>query len=379
VSLTGGPFLVLVAALTVAAFVALVVTWPWFAGRTVGWIAARVGMLLVVNVLVLFSAAVWLNDTFLFYASWVDLHGALTGTVTKTSLDEGGNAAAAAREHVSGSAATAGTSVPDLSQTRMASSGVGSFHVRGPASGLSGNVLVQVPPGYFDPANATRKYPVLEAFSGYPGSPYQWVSVISLASDMATQVAQGHMRPAVIVMPQQWFPAGVDTECVNGAASDPQVETWLTDDVPRWVAHTFRVNTQRSSWATIGLSAGGWCANMAAMLHPAQYGAVIDMGGYFRPELSPFYQPYPEHGALAQRYDLVARSERDPPPIAMWLETSHADDVSYKSSAAFLKEAKAPMAIHAVVLRNAGHRISVWQALLPESLRWLGHTVPGFG
>ena len=63
----------------------------------------------------------------------------------------------------------------------------------------------------------------------------------------------------------------------------------------------------------------------------------------------------------------------------MWLETSHADDVSYKSSAAFLKEAKAPMAIHAVVLRNAGHRISVWQALLPESLRWLGHTVPGFG
>jgi len=87
---------------------------------------------------------------------------------------------------------------------------------------------------------------------------------------------------------------------------------WLAQDVPNWVTHTFRVQTDRASWATIGNSTGGWCAAMVAMLHPAQYAAAIVMGGYFRPEFSPFYYPYPPGSQLTARYDLVALSKRQP-------------------------------------------------------------------
>ncbi len=201
---------------------------------------------------------------------------------------------------------------------------------------------------------------------------------MGLGRAIAHQVALGHMRQPLIVEPEQWIPSDVDTECVNGAANHPQVETWLTADVPSWVAHTFRVATQRSAWATIGLSAGGWCANMATMLHPAQYGAAIDMGGYFHPETTPFYRPYPPGSRLAARYNLVARARQNPPPVDIWMETSHLDPVSYHSSAAFLRATRAPLSVHAVVLRNVGHRIGVWQALLPQALRWLGHVLPGF-
>jgi len=117
---------------------------------------------------------------------------------------------------------------------------------------------------------------------------------------------------------------------------------------------------------------------MAAILHPAQFGAAIVMGGYFRPQFGPYYVPYLPGDPLAARYDLVALSNRKPPPVAVWLETSHADPVSYQSSVAFLKAAKSPMAVNATVLQNAGHRVSLWRGLLPGALNWLGANIAGF-
>jgi hypothetical protein len=34
--------------------------------------------------------------------------------------------------------------------------------------------------------------------------------------------------------------------------------------------------------------------------------------------------------------------------------------------------------VDATVLQNAGHRLSLWQGLLPGSLAWLGANVSGF-
>jgi S-formylglutathione hydrolase FrmB len=243
---------------------------------------------------------------------------------------------------------------------------------------MAGTVVVELPSGYAAPANASTHYPVIEALQGYPGSPTTWTKTMDLGGAISRQLAAGQMRAALIVSPQVEIPVGVDTECVNGTPDKPQLETWLARDVPDWVAKNFRVGTDRGSWATIGLSAGGWCAAMITMLHPAQYSAAIVMGGYFRPTFGPFYQPYPPGSALGQRYDLIALAKRGSTPVAIWLETSHADAVSYASSAAFLKASRAPMAVDATVLRDAGHRLAVWQGLLPDTMRWLGANIPGF-
>jgi hypothetical protein len=117
---------------------------------------------------------------------------------------------------------------------------------------------------------------------------------------------------------------------------------------------------------------------MVAMLHPAQFSAAIVLGGYFHPDFGPFYEPYPPSSPLGARYDLVALSKRKPPPVAIWLETSHADPLSYTSSAAFVKATKPPLAVDAIVLQDAGHRLTLWQDLLPGTLKWLGANVPGF-
>lgn len=376
-SMTGTGFLVLMAALTLVAIAVAVMSWSSLAGPGGGKILGRLGVLLLINLLVLLTAAIQVNDQYLFFAGWSDLKGALTGTITATTLRRGGAASTAARNHVAGAAARAGTVLPPLPLNRMTPNRVITYSVRGASSGLTGVVSVQLPPGYTAAGNNTR-YPVMEAFQGYPGTTQQWITTMDLGGAMATAVASHQMGPALIVEPQTEFPLGTDTECVNGRPGLPQVETFLTVDVPNWITHHFRVRTDRASWATIGLSAGGWCAAMAAMLHPAQYSASIVMGGYFRPEFGPLYQPFVPTGPLDHRYDLIRLARRNPPSLAMWLETSHADKLSYGSSAPFLKAARPPLALHAVVLQHAGHRIGLWQQLLPSSLQWLGSNVPGF-
>ena len=377
-SLTGPLFLGAVVVTTVVAFLTVVALWPSMAGRSPGRVLGRVGLLLTVNVLVLLTAATQLNAQFLFFADWADLKGAFAGAPTTTVLSREGAAAEAARVAVPGPSAQAPKLSPALPTGSSLGSGVISYTVKGPASGVVGTVVVELPPRYTALANASTRYPVIEAFQGYPGSPTTWPKTMDLGGVISRQVAAGGMRAALIVAPQVEMPAGVDTECVNGTPGNPQLETWLARDVPDWVAKNFRVGTDRGSWATIGLSAGAWCAAMITVLHPAQYAAAIVLGGYFRPTFGPFYQPYPPGSALAERYDLIALARRESTPVAIWLETSHADAVSYASSTAFLRASRAPMAVDATVLRDAGHRLAVWQGLLPDTMRWLGGNIPGF-
>ena len=336
-------------------------------------------MLVLLNALVLVTAGALLNAQFLFFADWTDLRGAFGGAPTSTAVSRGATASRAARTAVRGEAAVAASRLPPLPAGRISPTGVVTYTVRGVHSGLTGTVEVQLPPGYQDPRSARLRYPVMEAFQGYPGGPGSWIRTMALGSDGdpagggrpdargPRRLATGRAAPG----------RGHGVRQRRRRAGRRSRRGWPRD-VPDWVARTFRVRTDRGSWAAIGLSTGGWCAAMVAMLHPAQYSTAIVMGGYFRPEFGPLYDPYPPGSALSRRYDLVAVAHRASPPVAIWLETSHADSVSYSSSAAFLKATRPPLSVKAVVLQHAGHRISLWQSLLPSSLVWLGHSVPGF-
>jgi hypothetical protein len=375
-SLTGSLFLDGIVVLTLAAFAALVVVWPRLTPRTPWHVAGRVGALLLVNVLVLLTAATQLNAAYLFFTGWGDLSGALTGHIAQTSLHRGGAERQAPNIAAAGDVAPVVPHPPPVTKP-VGPTGLVTYVVHGPLSGLTGTVLVRLPPGYTS-AGATSRYPVLEAFHGYPSAPLSWVKVFHIGRAVDQQVGAHALRQPLVVMPQVEIPRGVDTEGVNGPAGDPQVETWLTRDVPDWVGQHFRVVANRNAWATIGYSAGGFNAATATILHPAQYGAGIVLGGYFRPDFGPFYEPFTPASASGRRYDLARQVAHHPPPVSLWVETSHADPLSYHTSAQFLRATRPPMAVHAVVLRNAGHRDSVWITLLPQALRWLGQTVQGF-
>lgn len=363
---------------TAATFAAVVWILPRVAGRTVRGAAARAGLIAAINLLLVLTIAIEVNDQYLFFAGWTDLAGSLHGMSVTSSIHRGGGTAQAITARVSGPAAQPATgTLPPLTGGSRIGDGVMSYQITGPLSGITTGVQVAVPPGY-DPSDAATTYPVLEAFTGYPASVSQWFKAMDLQAQVTSQVTGHHLHQMIIVSPQLEIPAGRDTECVDGAPGDPQLEVFLTQDVPNWIATHFRVRAGRQAWATIGLSAGGWCAAMAAMLHPAQYGAAIVMGGYFRPDFGTGYDPFSLTSDAGRRYDLVALAHRSPPPVALWVETSHGDPLSYSTTTDLLQRARAPLSTTAVVLRNAGHRIGVWKGLTPSALQWLGASVPGF-
>ncbi|MBT9257145.1 esterase family protein [Phycicoccus sp. MAQZ13P-2] len=309
-----------------------------------------------------------LNNHFLFYTSWADLFG---GTAPAKTISVG-TAKAALAGPVSGPGlgVSASTAIPP--PLPRPGQRLQRYSVTSPSQPGAAEVLVQLPVGY-DPASP-RRYPVVLGLHGYPSSPQSYLNAgLGDAQDQAT--SRRLLAPSILVIPQINVPRGLDTECVDTATGTPNVETWLTRDLPRWVLQHFPVRTDRGSWAAVGYSFGGWCAASAAMRHPDVFGAAIVLQGYFRPD---FGSAAPPAGVDLRGYDLVAAAKRTPAAVSIWMATSREDRLSYPSSAQFLAAARPPTHVTAAVLPRGGHRNAVWQPLIPQAMSWLGATLPGF-
>ncbi len=376
--LTGAPLLVLLAAVLVAAVCFAVWVWPRLAATRLMTVAGRLGVLALVNVAALLVAFAVLNDQFQFFSDWADLVGAASSQAAATS--SGGSVSSAVNAAVV--PRTTGGSGPASTSRLLSSTDPSSaiYLVTGGLSGVTSQVQVLLPPGYGDPANAHRVYPVLEGFGGYPSTVVQLSSGFAVQSTLAGLAAQHRLADVISVIVQPWTPPGRDTECVDGPggrARGDQVETWATVDVPGWVRQHFRAAHARTSWATWGISAGAWCASMSSMLHPDQYSATLSFGGYFAPEWGNWH-PFPAGDPRATRYDLVAGARAVPPPVAIWAYVSQRDPVAYPSTRALLAVARTPLSVTARIAPSGGHRYTQWTPWFPVALDWLGRNVPGF-
>ena len=248
--------------------------------------------------------------------------------------------------------------------TATAYGGYTEYTVHGPVSGHTGKVIVWFPPTY---ETDTTPTPVLTAFHGFRPSPLGYFSVYELDSLIEKQVDAGAMRAPVVVLPA-WGPLAlhhalmlpdwgtdkkIDTECVDGP--NLKMEQWLTVDVPAWVRANLHVSQDRKSWATIGASAGGWCALMATMMHSDTYSAAISLGGYARPVLDPPYIPFTPDSPEGRRYDLVALAKKTPPPVSVWTLTSRPDAMWFQSTSALTAAARKPFSVTPTVLESGRH------------------------
>lgn len=348
--------------------------------RTVRGFAARAGTHLVVAALVLLVAGVALNDQYGFYSSWSDLLGR-SGAVDQAAA--GAAPGQAFRAPVPGATSTptaAATSTADLHRPALPDPGTRRqvFTVHGAVSGLTGRVAVLLPADYQQAGAASRTYPVVYALAGYPATPFTWFDSTSMPATVDQLTASRALADAVIASPQLEFPAGRDTECVDGGHGRPAVETFLARDVPTFLLAHLRLRTDRASWTTMGYSMGGWCAAMLTMRHPSTFGSALVLGGYFTPLFDPSYVPFATSSAAYRGYDLERRAADDPPPVAMWVFTSKSDGTSYPTTRRFLAAATAPLSVTSVVQLDSGHRMSVWLDALPRALTWLAASVPGW-
>lgn len=238
------------------------------------------------------------------------------------------------------------------------------------------DVQVFLPEGYDQ--NAATTYPVLMALHGYPGTP----SVFGPKNRMDIQkytdsLVRGKKVAPFITVAPNILPGAKDTECVYGPDGHNQLETWLSKDVPEFIHKSLRVKHERTSWATLGYSFGGWCAPMLTLLHPDRFGAAISLSGYFRPQWMTT-PPFTRQSKEGQRLDLIEATKKRP-KVAVWVQASKADPTVWPTVKEFIDTApKHGIFVTSVVDDRGGHIWTQWAPRITTAVAWLGQTLPGF-
>lgn len=357
---------------------------------------AQVLALLLVSALVLVTVALWVNRATGTVSSWEFLAegpGELTVQSQVGAPAEQGSGTDAERADLAALAALgAAQSAPvtalqrapldDDALTGLRSTTHGQWiSTSVPATGIaSTEPTIHLPAGYLQ--HPDRRYPVILALSGIPGSPHTFQRAFRLGHDMDLLAAQGELSEAIVVAPTP-YPGTYDTECVDaapgtGAAAldgDGQYETYLAEVVPDWVRTHLRTVEHPEAWASFGYSAGGWCASMLAVRHPDLVASAISLAGYF----TPLYASGQEwRTADDPRYDLPTVVADSAPAVRLWFFSGADDPLPHPSLSLMQQAVRAPTSLTVSSTPRGGHTASLWVQVTPTALRWLGSTAPGF-
>jgi S-formylglutathione hydrolase FrmB len=343
--LTGLPFLLLVVTAAVAAAAGTVLLWNrWRRWRAY---ATRALCLLLVMGAGAALAATAVNREYGFYTSFADLLG---GPVA------GG---------------------PDPARVAPAARGrIVAVTLAGARSGLRRGAYVYLPAAYFQPSQADRRFPVLELFHGFPGSPGNWTNQLHLGQVLDAEIAAGRAPPLIAVVPEL-DDHGSDSECVD-AVGGQRNETYLAVDVPSDIRRQFRALATPRSWATLGYSMGGFCAVNLALHHPDLYGAAASLSGYYSALVDGSTGDLYKGDAAAQRWNspvwVVAHR---PVSTPLYLVASRGDLEAIHDLSAMRRAARKRVPVTGITLASGGHNFHVWSAACFGAVQWLGSHLPG--
>ncbi|MCG2624666.1 esterase family protein [Arthrobacter sp. I2-34] len=327
--------------------------------------------IVLVSLLTLWTLFLKLNADNQWYASWADLFadgatGPARTAVVGAPLRQVSHPTPLARGHFSAlQRHPASNPAFGASLKKTAPNGQWvSFAFSGPTTGITRQVELWLPPSYL--ARPDQAYPVITAFSGYPGSPSTYAKSLHYGSTVMDQVRHGLLREPIVVVPDM-YPANLDTECVNG--SEGKYESYVADDLVPWIRTNLRTVDNPQAWATSGYSAGGWCASMFSVRHPKVWANSINFAGYFSPDYSPR-----QHWVRAgdPRYNLGQVVARHKPDVAIWFFSGGEDRRPLRSLASFRPHVEAPTTLVTNITPFGGHRLDVWRQQVGASLAWLG-------
>ena len=112
--------------------------------------------------------------------------------------------------------------------------------VPGKLSHLSRTAYVYLPPQYFRAGYSRFRFPVIELLPGFPGTPLDWIDVMGFTTAYATLLADGVVKPAVLVMPDTNGGVRISLQCLN-VRHGPQDATYLAVDLPSYLPTVLRV------------------------------------------------------------------------------------------------------------------------------------------
>lgn len=289
-----------------------------------GWMESKATVPLVKDDAGLWSVTVGpLNPT--VYAYWFNLDGAIV-------LDEANQFI---RERTGGSSVSY-VDVPDTKplpwSVRDVPHGTVETHwVKSATYGDTRGIWIYLPPGY--DVNAREKYPVLYLFHGAGELNLSWVISGKANLIFDNFLADGKIKPAIVVMPftgpsanAPRPPAPVAGAPAAGGPPNPTLgPDYILKEVMPWAEARFRILDGRKNRAIAGLSAGGALASRIALNH---LDAFSQLGIFSSPirDLEVFPDLVKNPAGVSAQLDVfwvgVGKSD---PQIIDWLRKMDAD------------------------------------------------------
>ena len=257
-----------------------------------------------------------------------------------------------------------------------------SVTVTGVASHITRDVLVYLPPQYFQKQYAGYRFPAIELIHGQPGEPQDWLAVMDVQTTLQNMIASHRADPVVLVMPDVNGGRKISLQCLNQAGG-PADDTFVALDVPRFMAARIRVQAPGQAWGIAGYSEGGYCAANLALHHPAQFGFAGVLSGYFRPmdnrvqfkNAIKRVDPFHFNAALRRANSpmefvhLLPAGSKIP---QFWVAAARAVRGDMLAAVNFVAALKAlNPATPLVITPNGAHNAVAWRSMIVSMLEWM--------
>lgn len=386
--LTSSSLLDAVIALTVVSVGLTVWLWPRLARRGVLWILARLGMILMSQLSLVLVVALMINSYGDFYPTWDDLVGGggnqQVAFGQTTGADDGTTGVSAGADGLITNDVTSDIGAwKDLPSGPAAQVGETlSVHIHGEHGKISDHAIVSLPPQYFQPAYAHTGFPVITAYTGFPGTVETIMDHLKTVQQFAKLEQNGQVQPTILVLISQNVTDPRDNDCMN-VPHGGQVETFLTTDYVAAMRATYRVTNDPHGWGLEGYSEGGTCALVIAMLHPNLFTVVGDLGGDYADvedsQTGNLFGPKgsPARAQLLNEYDMDWRLKHLPAPDIQVLLATTSKEADYKTTEQFLSDVKSPMSATPMLLKTGGHNFTTWNLEQGPTLIWMSeHMTP---
>jgi enterochelin esterase-like enzyme len=383
VELTSNSFLALLILLAVVVTGATIWLWPASGGNRLRTIVSRTVLLTSSQLSLALVLMVWANAYFFWYGTWGDLFGEQAKLPKATRLAHG-QTIPGIPDPQSG-IVTAQAPRAGFPPTKMAGGDVWSrkyaadpakygrldnIRVPGAITGYDLQAYVLLPPEYFQPQYAHRRFPVAIMLTGYPGSTKSLVIRLGLPSWVSKLRAQ--LQPTIYVMMQPTVVPPRDTECTN-VPGGPQAATYFAQDVPTTLSALYRTAPTKDGWGIMGDSTGGYCAAKLGMMYSDRFGSAVSMSGDFIAlQDATTHDLYGGSKAVRQTNNLIWRLEHlPPPPLNLLITSSRNGEKSWPQAQQFIKLARPPLNLATSVLDTGGHNYSTWSRVFPTVLLWM--------
>lgn len=319
-------------------------------------LAIRALVLLLLNLMIIATVAIGINRSQGFFQSWSDLFGKsphfenkVISYNKKISTDEVLKGAKLKYGYVS------------VTET-----------IRGELSNVSNQVTVLLPPSAIQDIkqgnlSKLQNYEVVEFLTGFPSQPAMWFKSLDIVNKLDGLRRTKNLK-IIGVFPQVNIEGKFDLECMNLPGGHQPAETWLTDDMHRYLSARFGITNER--WSVAGVSTGGWCATLFLVKRPDLYKGGLSIAGYYRPAL-PLSDPQALQNEMKIKYELGGFESRLSNRPSLYIFASLGDVYSIRETKRYLSQPHPNLNINYREVNLGGHNSRVWKIAIEPGLEWL--------